>query len=132
MRPAPQPKPAPLPAGEFEVSAKVAALVKRITDPRRAATAAQLADAADALAAQIDAAAVGNVSEILTRIGAAIKSLNSPEWSAAAADFAAILKATWEKHSAGRLKLTPTGGLAEPKAWSKLLQELAVGLRGVE
>lgn len=125
----PAPKPAPVPAGEFGVAPRVAELVAGITDPRRGETAAALADAADALAAQIDAAAVDNVSDVLNRMGAAIKALESDAWSKAAAEFSGILKTTWEKHARGRLRLTATGGLVEPKAWSTLLQELAVGLR---
>lgn len=130
--PPPNPPPAPLPPGEFGIAEKVAAIVRKIDSPKRAAEAVQLAEAAEGLAAQIAAGTVGNVTEVLTRIGTGIKALNAPAWSASAAEFAAVMKSTWEAHSAGRLKLTAAGGMVEPAGWSALLREIAVGVRSVK
>jgi hypothetical protein len=121
-----------LPAGEFQVAEQVAAIVRKIDSPRRAAESAQLADAAEALAAQIAAGTVPNVTEVLTRIGEGIKGLNSPAWSAVASQFAAAMETTWKAHSAGRLKLSVTGGLVDKPAWATLLREIAIGLRSVK
>lgn len=128
----PTPGPTPLPAGEFQVAELVAAIVRKIDSPKRGAEAAQLADAAEALAAQVAAGTVPNVTEVLTRIGEGIKGLNSPAWSAAAAQFAATMEQTWKAHSTGRLKLTVTGGLVDKPAWATLLREISTGLRSVK
>lgn len=135
--PAPQPTPVPVPVpvipdGEFKVAAKVAEIIGRINSPSRTTEAKQLADAADALAAQIAAGTVTNATEVLTRIGGGIKAMNNPAWTAAAADFAKLMETTWKSHSAARLKLTAIGGIVDPAGWSTLLRELAVGARAVK
>lgn len=130
--PVPVPIPPVVPPGEFNISPQVAVIVSKIPSPNRVSEAKQLADAADALAAEIAAGTVTNATVVLTRIGAGIKALNSPAWVAAAPEFAALMQATWQAHSKDRLKLTTTGGIVDASGWSTLLREVAIGARGVK
>lgn len=129
--PIPPPSPPPIPPGEFLISDKVATIVGRINSPQRSKEAGQLADSAEALAAQIAAGTVTNVTDVLMRIGTGIKALNSPAWTAAAAEFSAVLETTWKAHSSGRLKVSVVGGLQDPTSWATLLREIAIGVRSV-
>lgn len=129
--PVPPQPPAPLPPGEFGVAEKVAAIVRKIDSPSRAAQATQLADAADALASEINAGAVKNAQDVMSRIGDGIKSLNSPVWVATAPTFTALMKETWFANSV-RLKVTEKFDMVQPVAWSILLREIATGLRSVK
>lgn len=130
--PVPVPIPPVVPPGEFNVAPQVAVIVSKIPSPNRVAEAKQLADAADALAAEIAAGTVTNATVVLTRIGAGIKALNSPAWVVAAPELAALMQATWQAHSKDRLKLTTTGGIVDASGWSTLLREVAIGARGVK
>lgn len=127
--PVPTPVPVPIPAGEFGISPKVADIVRKIVDPAKAATAKSLADAADAIAAQIAAGTLTGVNDLLTRVGEAIKATGNPAWQAAAADFSKELAATYAAHKGGRLAVSTFGGFKDAAGWAALMREVATGVR---
>lgn len=147
--PAPTPKPAPPPApvppapepipdGEYNVAVRVAEIVGTINDPARKAKAQEFANAADAIAAEIAAGTVTNVTEMIDRIGKGLDAAG-PAWSPARVQFAGLLQSTFEAHRGGpgadgsarsdKLSLTTVGNFRYPRNWSTLLRECGVGAR---
>jgi hypothetical protein len=123
------PTPDVVPAGEFGIAPKVADIVRKITDPAKAATGKALADAADAIAAQIAAGTLTGVNDLLTKIGESIKATGNPAWQAAAAEFSKELSAVYESHKRDRLAVSTLGGFKDAAGWSTMMREVAAGVR---
>lgn len=129
--PTPTPTPAPepgVPAGEFGIAPKVAEIVKGIVDTDKATNAKKLADAADALAAQIAAGTQTDAQGVLVKFGEGIKVLQSPAWSAAAPKFTTAVAVTYGIHKL-KLKVGLTGVILDTQGWATLVRECGAGVR---
>lgn len=113
------PAPAPLPPGEFNgLPARVKDLVEAVNSPSRKAEATKLADAIEAIAAQISAGTLSGPQNIVNALGAALNANTTPAWDESRAKMVDALKALY---LAGKLKT--------PAAWATLLRDVVMGIR---
>lgn len=127
--PVPVPTPDVVPVGEFNISPKVADIIKRIGPATTAAALKQLAESLDAIAAQVAAGTLTGVNDLLTKIGEAVKATGVAALQAAAAELSKEIAAVYEKHKRDRLAVSTLGGFKEPSGWAALIREIAVGVR---
>jgi hypothetical protein len=123
--PAPLPVPIPpdLPPGEFDgLPAAIKALALSVVSVNRAAEAARLADALEALASQIAAGAIRTPLEAFNAIGPAFDSATTEAWDKTFRDKA--VRRMEALHNAGKL---PT-----VDRWRAMLTEAVTGLRAVK
>lgn len=119
----PMPTPDVLPAGEFDgLPAAVRALALMVNSPNRAAEAAKLADAIEAVAAQIAAKSLVTPDAMVKAIGAAFNGSVPPAWDQ---DFRARAVAKMKE-------LFLAGKLPTPDRWAVMLREVVIGLRSVK
>lgn len=120
--PAP-PMPDVLPAGEFDgLPAAVRALALVVTSPNRATEAAKLADALEAVAAQIAAKTLTGPDPIVKAIGAAFNTSVSVAWDA-----------EFRAKAVGKMKDLFVGGkLPNAERWAAMLREVVIGLRSIK
>lgn len=120
--PAP-PMPDALPAGEFDgLPAAVRALALLVNSPNRATEAAKLADALEAVAAQIAAKTLTGPDPIVKAIGAAFNNSVSVAWDA---EFRAKAVAKMKDLFVG-------GKLPNAERWAAMLREVVIGLRSIK
>lgn len=121
-QPPPEPKPPepkPLPAGDFDhLPTRVRDLVNAVNSPNRKAEAGRLADAIEAIAAQISAGTLTGPQNIVNALGAALNANTTAAWDDSRAKMVDALKALY---LAGKLKT--------PAAWASLLREVVLGIR---
>ena len=120
----PVPVPVPgLPVGEFDgLPAAVLALAMAVNSPGRVAEAAKLADAFDAVSAQLSAGTLANPISIVAAVGTAFNGSVPAAWDAG-----------FRTASVARMKALYTGGkLNTPDRWAAMLREVSMGLRAVK
>lgn len=120
----PLPVPAPdLPPGEFDgLPAAIKALALSVVSPTRAAEAAKLADAFEALGAQLAAGTLKTPISIVAAIGSAFNAASTAAWDTA-----------FRPAAVARMKaLYDAGKLSTPERWRAMLIEAATGLRAVK
>lgn len=120
--PAP-PMPDALPAGEFDgLPAAVRALALLVNSPNRAAEAAKLADALEAIASQISAKSLTGPDQIVKAIGGAFNASVSPVWDT-----------EFRVKAVARMKdLFVAGKLTSGDRWAAMLREVVIGLRSIK
>lgn len=119
----PIPAPDALPLGEFDgLPAKVRVLALTVNSATRPAEAVKLADALEAIAAQLSAGTLKSPLSIVSAIGTAFNGSVPKAWDA---DFRT-------KAIAAMKTLYEAGKLATPDRWAAMLREVEVGLRSVK
>ena len=118
------PTPLPtLPVGEFGgLPAAVLGLAGQVVSANKVAEAGKLADAFEALGAQIAAGALKTPVEIVAAVGAQFDAVSSPAWDA-----------VFRVKAVAKMKsLYQDGKLPTPDRWRAMLMEAAMGLRAVK
>lgn len=117
------PMPDVLPAGEFDgLPAAVKALALAVNSASRTAEAAKLADALEAVAAQIAAKSLTTPDAIVKAIGAAFNQAVTPAWDT-----------EFRVKAVARMKdLYLAGKLPNGDRWAAMLREVVAGLRAVK
>lgn len=121
--PNPAPTPDGLPVGEFDsLPSAVLALANTVNSPTRKAEATKLADAFEAIAAQLSAGTLKNPISIVSAIGTAFNGSVPPAWDSA-----------FREKAIEKMKGLYEGGkLPTPDRWAVMLREVNQGLRAVK